>query len=346
MARGIPRSGGTSDVAPLTVKRLKGVPLERLTAFRMEREREDRKTGEKYDVVQVVLGFAFNSGHVQRSADGEPVLDDQGNTQAHMIHDGFVTLSGHAKANLPTILRALGFDDDRFMDREEGGLTSDAAESIEVEFGKNGLGHDYRGKDWDDLPFYVVGGKERKGEVEVPITSFKMLGYELVGRRCDMVLTIDKNGYNRIDSYIPMEDPDPLTDTPPKPKAKGLPGEQRDPEPFLDDKGIAEQQANRALAPMLQPNEGEPEPETKRAAWTTKRLQEANIPASARIQVLRALTGDDSIDSIHGITVEQAKAVKEMFDADPANLVQAYEHVMDSTEPPVADDDDDFEDDI
>lgn len=354
MPRGIPTSTSRDTPVPLRAKRLKNVPLVKLCAFRTINEREDRETGEKYEVDQVKLAFYFDSGLIQRNSDGEPILDNAGDTQAHLVNDGFVTYSGHPQANLPTILRALGFSDERFIN-DEGGLTEDAAESIEVMFGTNGLGDDYSSADWMDLPLYTTrakGGKVSKGDLEVPVTSFKIMGYELLGRRCDMALSI-KNDYNRIETYLEPEDPEPLDDAP-KPKvSKGIPADVKEPDVFV---GHKEAMATKAASPddtppLLQGNAGEPEPETKRAIYVTKRLQESNVPGLHRLAVVRAMIGNPDLESIYAITTEDAKKFKEMFTSDPTSVVAAYNFVIDQaqsapTEEVEEDDDFDEEDDI
>lgn len=353
MPRGIPTSTSRDTPVPLKVKRLKNVPLVKLCAFRSISEREDRDTKEKYEVDQVKLAFYFDSGHIQRNSDGEPILDSAGDTMPHLVTDGFVTYSGHPQANLPTILRALGFSGDEYIN-DEGGLTEDAAESIEATFGINGLGDDYRSADWTDLPLYTLrskGGQVAKGDLEVPVTSFKIMGEELLGRRCDIALII-KGDYNRIDSYLEPEEPEPLGAEPaPAPKvAKGMPAEKKEPEVFISHK---EAMATKAASPddtppFHQGNTGEPEPETKRAIYVTKRLQESNVPGTHRLAVVQAMIGNPDLESIHGIGVADAKKFKEMFTADPTTVVTAYNFVIDNAAPEPEEDDDDFdeEDDI
>src|SRR5690606_21595450 len=49
------------------------------------------------------------------------------------------------------------------------------------------------------------GGEHDKRDVQVPVTSLKLGGYELLGRCVDMSITIDKNGYNRAEAFFPPE---------------------------------------------------------------------------------------------------------------------------------------------
>ena len=104
----------------------------------------------------------------------------------HYINHGYVTLTANERGNLPGILKALGFNGPNFIEQEggnAGGLRDDI--DMEMEFGTNELGHDYSGKEYDDLPFYDWNDRDgpRKRQVEVPVVSWLINGYQVIGRR-------------------------------------------------------------------------------------------------------------------------------------------------------------------
>lgn len=322
MATGIPRSSSKNDVAPLSVKRLADVPIVAIGAFRAIQEKEDRRTGDKYEVEQVKLSIDFDSGHIMRNADGDPVYNQAGDEQPFYINEGFVTLSGNEKAKLVEILKAIGFDTPEFIVQEgkdAGALTAAAADSLTVEFGVNGLGHDYSGETWDDLPLYVLardGGKDSKRDVEVPVLSLKILGHEVIGRSCDLALTI-KNGYNRVTAFLPPVDPQPLTKDKPK-KAKGMPVEETadDVSPFTP--------TNTPATPPTLPNVTE-----KHSQYLLKVLLAAKVPVSFMAAVLWALTETtrDDFATIEDAPVEVARKVKKLLAEDEHVITAAYEFV-------------------
>lgn len=325
MAKGIPTK--KAEIGPLKVKRLENVPIVSIGAFRMIAEKKDTKTGEEYEVDQVNLSIDIDSGFIQRKdqPDGEPVLDDNGNEKIHYINVGYMTLSGHQKSNFVPFVRAAGFDGPQFID-DEGALTPEAAENIEVEFGTNGLGHDYAGKDWEDLPYYVLpkmGGKQQKRDVEVPITSFKIMGYELIGRRIDMALEV-KNGYNKPTAFIEPRDPEPLGSTPKPAAAKGIPASNQEPEdPFEDD------------TPPFKPSEVVvPDKDThgKAAVYVWSIMETAQIPPERRVSVARHMMGDPAIKSIAEIPAEHARTIRDTYKEDPSCLVTAYNDIFKEAE--------------
>lgn len=338
MATGIPRSSSKSDIAPLSVKRLANVPIIAIAAFRALQEKEDRRTQEKYEVEQVKLSIDFDSGHIMRNEDGDPVLDQNDNEQPFYINEGFVTLSGNEKSKLVQILKAIGFDGPEFIvqeGRDAGALTQAAAESLTVEFGVNGLGGDYSGMDWDDLPLYTLerdGGKHRKRDVEVPILSLKIMGYEVIGRRCDLALTI-KNGYNRVTAFLPPVEEQPLTKGKPKP-AKGLPKQETldDVKPWKEDEPVSTISA--------------PEPETKHGRYVVKHLLANKVPISMMSAVVWAITGSSREDflRIEDVPLEVGRTFKEMLEADDAIIQEALEHVQAGTAPDPDDQMQDIED--
>jgi len=336
MATGIPRSKSENDIAPLTVRRLTKVPLERVGIFKSLSEKEDRKTGERYEVEQIKLSLDWNSGYVMSNENGEPILDRDGNEQTHYINDGFVTLSGHAKSNLVPILRALGFDGPRFIvadGKDAGGLTAEAAESIELEFGTNGLGKDYEGSDWDDLPFYATraqGGTHGKREVEVPVLSFKILGEEVLGRHIDMQLEI-KNGYNKPTAYLMSEDTEIVGEKKAKPKkaapARGVPAAANSTKAGEDGDPLTPDAPPRNT--NLFDFSGD-EPEDKARNYAQKKLVDAKVPQSFHAAVVHAITGSGPEDfrSLQDMPLDVGQNFRDMVKANPDVIKEAHEFVQ------------------
>lgn len=335
MPTGIPKGKG-SDIAPLPHTRLDNVPLIAMGAFQVTSKKTDRKTGREYEKDEIKLSLDFDSGEIMRDTNGEPVLDDEGNERPHLINVGFTTLSGHAKANFVGILKALGFNGDRFIVKsgnDAGGLTQQAMESVEVQFGTNGLGDDYSRSGWEELPFYIVGGDQAKRDVEVPILSFKILGFEVLGRRCDMTLKIDDKGYNKPELFMPPRDAEPLGGTP---KAKPVQGISK-PKQVDEDTPFDP-------APKPEDRAGYPEPTTKAAIFVDKKMDEANIPHAMRHRVAVLVSGMDDFPSIAEITSAAAKNIRDMLKAHPDSLKEAWGMVM-SGQTEAVDANDDFDDD-
>lgn len=323
MAKGIPSSKGPGT-APLKVKRLENVPIARIGAFRALSERKDDDTGETYEVEQVKLSIDFDSGHIQRNEQGEPVLDKSGNEQIHYINEGFTTLSGDKRAKLVEILKAIGFDTPDFIEQEGknvGGLRDDIAGTIQLEFGTNGLGHDYSGSEYEDLPMYTLrskGGKHDKRDVEVPVKSFKVAGYEVIGRPIDLALT-EKGGWNRISAFVEPRDLPPLGATAPKPAARGIPVSNEEPEdPFAKEEGDIPFKASDA--PVL--------PTSKHGKYIWDIMEVANIPPERMLPVARYMTGNPRMGNIADISVEEARQIRDVYKPDPSILVSAYNEVF------------------
>lgn len=338
MATGMPSAKNKNDIAPLKVKRIKDAPLVSMGAFKSVSQKEDKKTKEKYEVEQVKLSLDFDTGHIMRNEDGEPIYNQAGDEQPHYLNEGFVTLSGDHRAKLVAIIKALGLDDPRFIVQtgdNAGALTQEAVESVEAEFGTNGLNDDYSGMGWDDLPFYVNradGGQLNKRDVEVPVLSFKILGVELIGRHLDMSITI-KGGYNRVEAYFPSEEPAPLAKPPAKKPARAMPADTVTEDPFVKDEPA------RAS--------GYPVPTTKAAKYTHKVLMEAGVPEAMHVAVVQAISGFDDFDSIAEISNDAASNFRDMFKNDPTIVQSAREHVASQGSsvpftPNEADDEDDF----
>lgn len=336
MARGMPQSKSENDIAPLTVRRLTNVPLARIGIFKSLSEKEDKRSGEKYEVEQIKLSLDWDSGYVMSNEDGEPILDREGREQTHYINDGFVTLSGHAKSKLVPILRALGFDGPRFIvqdGKDAGGLTAEAAESIELVFGTNGLGKDYAGAEWEDLPFYTTraeGGTHGKREVEVPVLSFKILGEEVLGRHIDMQLEI-KNGYNKPAAYLMSEDTE-VIGSKPKPRkaspARGVPASKEAPKAGDADDPFTPEQSKPWESTLYDFSGDDPESRARRYAQTT--LVEAKVPQSFHAAVVRAMTGSGPEDflSLEDMPLDVGRTFRDMVKTYPEGIQEALEMVQ------------------
>lgn len=347
MAKGIPSSSATTDVAPLTVRRLKDAPLVKIGAFKVMQQKKNDKTGEEYEVEQVNLSLDFDSGHIMRDQDGNPVLTEDGQEQPHYLNEGFTTLSGNNRAKLVAILKALGMDDEPFIEQtgnNAGGLSQEAAESLEATFGVNGLGDDYAGADWDDLPFYVLpskGGQQKKRDVEVPVTSLKILGREIIGRHLDMAITT-KNGWNRVESYLISENPAPLDESKP---ARSMPAEKTRP----TNKPIDPETADIDTPLDPEPTEvqdADPPVTTKGQKYVLAQLKEAGVPPPFYVAVAQLMSGFDDFDKLEEMSTEAAKNFRSMHQADDSNIEQALEAAMAEGGDAVPFEEDDSEDDF
>lgn len=327
---GMPRTR-RNEVAPLSVTRLSRTPLVRAAAFLMMAE--DRETKERYP--QAKLALYWDSGYPQRDADGELITDDEGRGRPHLIVDGYVTVSGHHKANFVKLVRAMGFVDKRFYEQggpNKGSLTREVQNSLMVEFGKNRLGDDYSGATWDDLPFYELrsrGGQHAKGEVEVEVKSLKLAGYELLGRVVDMAITIDDNGYNRIESYLlpegftsldePLEPVVSMSLGGPSPSAARSARERA---PARGQPTREEVETAAVFGDSIDPhNEDTPfddAPTTKRAIYVTRALKAAGIPGKDRIEFLQFLLEDETVTSIANIERDPALQFKALVEGPEA----------------------------
>lgn len=330
---GMPRTK-RNEVAPLSVTRLSRTPLVRAAAFLMMAE--DRETKERYP--QAKLALYWDSGYPQRDADGELITDDEGRARPHLIVDGYVTVSGHHKANFVKLVRAMGFVDKRFYEQSgpnKGSLTREVQNSLLVEFGKNRLGDDYSGATWDDLPFYELrsrGGQHAKSEVEVEVKSLKLAGYELLGRVVDMAITIDDNGYNRIESYLlpegftsldtPLEPVASMSLGGPSPSAVRSATAAKERTPARDQLTREEVETAAVFGDSIDPyNEDTPfddAPTTKRAIYVTRSLKAAGIPGKDRIAFLQFLLEDDTVTSIANIERDPALQFKALVEGPEA----------------------------
>lgn len=327
MARGMPSGKSQNDTVPLSIKRLTRAPLIAVHAFRAEQESESKKTGEKYIKVQPKLSFTFDSGHFQKNSDGEVLYDDDtGEAKPHYIIDGFVTLSGFNTGNLvQKVLPAFGFDNPDWFD-DDGNLTDEVMDSVDIEFGSNALGENYEGAEWDEIPLYVRGQKDgRKGDIEVEVTSFKIMGYELLGREVDLQIGV-KDGWNRITAYLVPADFTSLEDEPyyGKPEAAALPTKDA---AASKGAGKAKGAAKGAKAASGAPDEAQRQ--KKAATYTKGRLAAAKVPTIAWPEVLAVMLDGESVDA-DAITTEQATRFHAMAEGDEGiqAIQAAYEQVQ------------------
>lgn len=337
MPSGIPNSKGFNDIAPLDVTRLTNVPLVKAAAFRANQKRKDDKTGREYEVEQVKLSLDFDTGHIMRDTDGNPVLTESGEEQPHYINEGFTTLSGNPRAKLVMILKALGFNTKEFIEQQgrgKGGLSSEAAESLEVVFGEDGLGNNFRGSEWGDLPLYTPGQDARKRQVEVKIESLKILGREVLGRWLDMAITIDDKGFNRVDTFMVSEKPASLDQE--APPAKAMPQQVRKEthKPLGDEDATQDTPLDPAPEAKADPD---PEVKTKGQAYVLKHLKAENVPPSFYVRVAQLISGFDDFATLNEMSTPAAKNFKSMIEASSTAIKEATEMAM---EGPSTDDDD------
>ena len=181
-----------SKIEPLEVEKIKNATLERVGIFLNDTQWNGEITR------KIQISCWFNSGYTFTMTDKE----GKESVHPYMLNYGFMTYSGHAKGRMVPMLKALGFK--RFLNKE-GNLEGD----IDIEFGKNGLNDDYEGMDFGDLPLFVSKGKDKKKDIEVPITRWLINGYSVIGRKCDLGISIN-NGWNRIDEFIAPDVVEPL----------------------------------------------------------------------------------------------------------------------------------------
>lgn len=318
MPSGFPSSRSTDGPQPLKDARLEDVPLVDVSAFRARQTRKDEKTGEEYEIMSVKLSFDFDSGQMQHNADGEVIVDDNGNPKPHLIYIGYCTLSGDRRGTLKDILKALGFNGPDFIEqdgRNAGGLRDDI--DMQMEFGTNGLGHDYAGKDYDDLPEYNYRDKDgpKKRDVEVPVVSWTINGYQVLGRRVDMALEIDSNGYNKPGAFLPPRNPEPLK-TVEELAEEALPTAKAKPR-----------------APVARTEANEPVPTKKGPKWVWDTLEELLVPVEYRTPVMRAFAAEPSIKNIASLDVDTCRQFRDALKETPSLAKALYEQVSGASGP-------------
>jgi len=310
MPKGIPRAFSAADaVAPISVKRLENVPLARVGIFRSKQQREDRNTKEKYEVDAVKLSLDFDSGHIQCNVDGDPLLDSNGNEQPHYINEGFVTYTGDARGTLPSILKALGFDGPDFIEQDgsnANGLRGDL--DVVMEFGTNGLGVDYAGVDFEELPEYVLpskGGTEKKRNVEVPVISWTINDIPVIGRHLDLALEI-RNGYNKVSTYIQPHEVDPLT--------------------TINEEGDNALGMTADTAPAKE-SPSEPVPTEKGPLYVWKLMEDLQVPVEQRTPIMRAFTADPSIKNIASLSVIYSRMLRDAYKEDATIIKRLHDKI-------------------
>lgn len=354
MPKGIPTSSGRPDIAPIQARRIANAPIVNIGAFKSMQRRKNDKTGEEYEVEQVKLSIDFDSGHIMRDPDGNPVLDDDGNEQPHLLNEGFVTLSGNNKAKFVEILRALGLDGPEFIQssgRDKGALTQEAAESLEAEFGVNGLGDDYSGMDWDDLPFYVLpskGGTEKKRDVEVPVTSLKILGREIIGRWLDASIKIDGD-WNRFEAFLVSENPAPVDQmivTPPNASATPATSMPKEAAKPASNTNLDNSPDDTPLDKAPFDPDDQPKVNTKGQKYVLTQLQEAQVPTLYYVRVAQLASGFDDFDTLGDMSTEACRNFRDMVKAAPETIQDALTMAMEGTqtgdEADAEDEDEDF----
>lgn len=317
--RGIPNFGGGGgdfpDIAPLNVKKIKAASLDRISAYTQLRTRTNDKTGETREVLTPMLSLDWNSGHYQKDVDGNPIVDQDGNERIHYINDGFVNFSGHNKANFVKIIKALGLD--RFLDAE-GNIRDDIARDIEVEFGTNKLGEKCSGYGWQDLPTWTEpakGGTQRKRDVEVPISSFKIGGVELIGRKVELRLTI-KGNYNKIETYLEIEE----EDEPASPTAtRGVPKAEE-----FDPFATGDKEVQHTELPMPAGKD----PKSVGTRYVNKIMKEAGVGPSHLVPVLlqvASLSVDEESGEVFDVNTVPRPII---YNDIPLELAQAFRQAI------------------
>lgn len=303
----------TSDVVAITARRIKHAPLVRVKAFVTEKERKDKAGNVIGTYLSPQLSLHFDTGHIQRNAAGEPVLDDDGNERPHRVIDGYVTISTHPKSNLVSaVLPAFGFEGPQYID-EQGYLRDEDGHSpFQFAFGQNALGEDYSDiTSLLDLPLYDRSNRERrKGQVECEVTSFKVHGIELIGRAVELELMIDDKGYNKIRNYMQVEDFAGLDSDPTPPPAPAK----------------AKAPAKAAASDEL----------TKARAFVRRTLDDSGVSSDHWPAVLGVMLGTNSYLPVDQVDLEEARAFSAMTNKgkDLVPIQQAYDSISEGEFPP------------
>lgn len=319
MARFDIPKGDSNDVAPISARRIKRATLDRIKAFITEQDVKDNDGKVTGTRMSPKLAFYWNSGHIQRNAEGDPVYSEDGNEQTHYIVDGFVTISQHYKGNLPSaVLPALGFEGPDYYDDEGNLLNEGDYPPFDMEFGENALGEDYSDiTDLLNLPLYDRNNKNRrKGQVECEVTSLKVHGYELLGRSVELELFID-NGWNRIRNYMLPEDFESLEDEGERAEAwlADLHGTSRK-KAKTKTKGKAK--SDSAAEPMDDGKQAKGQRIV--AGW----LEEAGIERDSWPATLGQMLGHSNYTPLNKLTFDECRTIKEMVnDGQDLSVMQA-----------------------
>lgn len=334
MARYSIPKGDSNDVAPISARRIKRATLDKAKAFIVEQDvknKDGKVTGTR---LSPKLSLYWNSGHIQRNADGDPVYDEDGNEQTHYIIDGFVTISQHHKGNLPSaILPALGFEGPDYFDDEGNLLDEGDLSPFDIEFGENALGEDYSGiTDLLDLPLYDRNNRDRrKGQVECEVTSLKVHGHELLGRSVELELEA-KDGWNRIRNYMLPEDFESLEDEGEKAKQwlADLAGTTRKAPAKKAAKAAPKKSgAAKAAEVGLDSEMDDPSKRAKAQRVVAGWLNDAGIDEDAWPGVLGHMLGVDSYVPLNKLTFMDCKTIKGMVNdgKDLAVIQAAFDEV-------------------
>lgn len=285
----VPRDD-SNNTAPLTVRRIKRATLDKVMAFTTVDDVKDEKGRVTGTQTSAKLALYWNSGFIQRNADGDPIYDEDGEEQTHYIVDGFVRVSQHPKSNLvKNILPALGFEGEEFfiIEGKREGYLRDGL--FDFEFGENALGDDYADiTNLLDLPMYERNGKHRKGEVECEVLSFKIGEHELIGRAVELELEV-KDGWNRIKNYMLPEDFTTLDEETPEARSKARRQAAEQKQAPSKGRGKA-----KAPAPSEEADEADAEEDPrqqKAAAYVKGMLKKSKIPPADYGRTLAYMLG-------------------------------------------------------
>lgn len=319
--RGAPPQRGGNGTVAIDAPRINDAELVKVGVFRQMRHSYDPKTnrrieGQEYEAT--MLSLYFDSGHIQRDANGEPVLDADGNEQPHLINDGFVAITKGLKGKLANILKALGFRDPRFYD--DKGMLNEAYESMVFDFGWVN-NEDYSDADWDELPLYPGSGP--RANFEVPVVNWTILGYPVIGRKCDISLVVDDSGYNKVENYMVSANFAGL-DAAAKSTKRGAPASS--PVPTTNRNKTARDKIAVEVGeqipgdpdedPYTDPTPFDDNPSTKRALYVDKAMKASGIKAGDRIKLLAHMLEDETVDSIANISIDNAVTFKAMIEID------------------------------
>lgn len=152
------------DIEPLEAGQYPDCQLAQIKAFRQRNK--DEQTGEEF--MRTKLALYWDTGYTLPDSD-EP----------YYVIDGFVTFSFHERSNFGKMLAALGL--------------IKPGEPVEFEYE---LGDDYAGRTFADLPIYEGGPKK---DIEVPVTTLKIDGTEIIGMHADLVIGVKDSGYNKVE---------------------------------------------------------------------------------------------------------------------------------------------------
>lgn len=223
----MPVSKGAYEVSKVVAKPegAYDVWLEKIVAFRTMQtkgtmiETNGRKAIDPetaWEAEEIKFGFYLNSGDVLRDAEGEPVLDNDGNTTPHYFIINFVSFNNRGK-NFINVLKALNPPGlvVKEVKTQYGTLLDVGENEFNVDFGTNGYGQNFAGAEYSDLPMWLPkdkGGQDLSlKKIEVPCTVFEVNGVPLMGRYVIAPVTINAQGFNKVG--VPLKSNKPPRDT-------------------------------------------------------------------------------------------------------------------------------------